>query len=76
MVVHCKMGGRSAKAVALLQERGFTKRAQPEGRHPAWIDRVDPCSQSTRSISIFPCGHATMIIVKFRIATSGLHTAL
>ena len=24
LIVHCKMGGRSAKAVALLQARGFT----------------------------------------------------
>ena len=25
IVVHCKMGGRSAKAVAFLQQSGFTK---------------------------------------------------
>ncbi len=45
MVVHCKMGGRSAKAVALLQERGFTRVRNLKGGILAWIDRVDP-SQS------------------------------
>jgi sulfur-carrier protein adenylyltransferase/sulfurtransferase len=45
MVVHCKMGGRSAKAVALLQERGFKKARNLKGGILSWIDRVDP-SQS------------------------------
>jgi rhodanese-related sulfurtransferase len=45
MVVHSKMGGRSAKAVALLQERGFTRVRNLKGGILAWIDRVDP-SQS------------------------------
>jgi adenylyltransferase/sulfurtransferase len=45
MVVHCKMGGRSAKAVALLQERGFTRARNLKGGILEWIDRVDP-SQS------------------------------
>lgn len=45
MIVHCKMGGRSAKAVALLQERGFTRVRNLTGGILAWIDRVDP-SQS------------------------------
>ena len=48
MVVHCKMGGRSAKAVALLQERGFTRVRNLKGGILAWIDRVDP----TQSVSI------------------------
>jgi MoaD family protein len=42
MVVHCKMGGRSAKAVALLQERGFTRVRNLTGGILAWIDKVDP----------------------------------
>jgi adenylyltransferase/sulfurtransferase len=42
LVVHCKMGGRSAKAVALLQERGFKKVLNLKGGILAWIDRVDP----------------------------------
>ncbi len=45
LVVHCKMGGRSAKAVALLQERGFKRARNLKGGILAWIDRIDP-SQS------------------------------
>ncbi len=41
IVVHCKMGGRSAKAVALLRERGIDAR-NLTGGILAWIDRVDP----------------------------------
>ena len=36
------MGGRSAKAVALLQERGFTRVRNLKGGILAWIDQVDP----------------------------------
>lgn len=42
IVVHCKTGGRSAKAVALLRERGFTSVSNLHGGILAWIDRVDP----------------------------------
>ena len=42
LIVHCKMGGRSAKAVALLQERGFTHATNLKGGILAWIDRIDP----------------------------------
>jgi sulfur-carrier protein adenylyltransferase/sulfurtransferase len=45
IVVHCKMGARSAKAVALLQERGFTRVSNLKGGILDWIDRIDP-SQS------------------------------
>jgi sulfur-carrier protein adenylyltransferase/sulfurtransferase len=45
MIVHCKMGGRSAKAVSLLQERGFSRVSNLKGGILAWIDRIDP-SQS------------------------------
>ncbi len=41
IVVHCKMGGRSAKAVALLRDRGFTRVRNLKGGILAWIDRVD-----------------------------------
>jgi sulfur-carrier protein adenylyltransferase/sulfurtransferase len=41
IVVHCKMGGRSAKAVALLREKGLNAR-NVTGGILAWIDRVDP----------------------------------
>jgi MoaD family protein len=42
LIVHCKMGGRSAKAVALLQERGFTRVRNLTGGILSWIDPVDP----------------------------------
>jgi adenylyltransferase/sulfurtransferase len=45
LVVHCKMGARSAKAVSLLKERGFTRASNLKGGILAWIDRIDP-SQS------------------------------
>jgi molybdopterin/thiamine biosynthesis adenylyltransferase/rhodanese-related sulfurtransferase/molybdopterin converting factor small subunit len=42
IVVHCKMGGRSAKAVALLRDHGITNVRNLTGGILAWIDRVDP----------------------------------
>jgi molybdopterin/thiamine biosynthesis adenylyltransferase/rhodanese-related sulfurtransferase/molybdopterin converting factor small subunit len=41
IVVHCKMGGRSAKAVALLREQGI-EATNLSGGILAWIDRIDP----------------------------------
>jgi len=41
IIVHCKSGVRSAKAVRLLQERGIAAR-NLKGGILAWIDRVDP----------------------------------
>ena len=42
IVVHCKMGGRSAKAVDFLRTVGFTKVKNLRGGILEWIDRVDP----------------------------------
>jgi molybdopterin/thiamine biosynthesis adenylyltransferase/rhodanese-related sulfurtransferase/molybdopterin converting factor small subunit len=42
IVVHCKVGGRSAKAVDLLRGRGFTRVKNLKGGILAWIDRIDP----------------------------------
>ena len=42
IVVHCKMGGRSAKAVAFLQQAGFTKVHNLTGGVTAWAERIDP----------------------------------
>jgi len=42
LVVHCKVGARSAKAVTLLQQRGFTRIHNLKGGILAWIDRIDP----------------------------------
>jgi len=42
VVVHCKMGGRSAKATQLLRERGIGRAQNLKGGILAWIDQVDP----------------------------------
>ena len=42
IIVHCKMGGRSAKAVNLLRERGFTRVQNLKGGILQWIAKVDP----------------------------------
>jgi adenylyltransferase/sulfurtransferase len=42
IVMHCKMGGRSAKAVDLLKQNGFTKVRNMTGGITAWSDKVDP----------------------------------
>ena len=42
IVVHCKMGGRSAKATNLLRDHGFTRIQNLKGGILAWIDRIDP----------------------------------
>ena len=42
-VVHCKMGGRSARAIDALQRSGFTgKLSNLKGGILAWSDEVDP----------------------------------
>jgi sulfur-carrier protein adenylyltransferase/sulfurtransferase len=42
IVVHCKMGGRSAKAVEFLKQSGFRKVKNMKGGILAWSDKVDP----------------------------------
>jgi adenylyltransferase/sulfurtransferase len=42
IVAHCRSGVRSAKAVAFLQQAGFTKVHNLAGGILAWADRVDP----------------------------------
>ena len=41
VVVHCKMGGRSAKAADLLRASGYTKVLNMTGGILAWSDKVD-----------------------------------
>jgi adenylyltransferase/sulfurtransferase len=41
IVVHCKSGGRSARATALLQERGFTRVFNLTGGILQWISEID-----------------------------------
>ena len=42
LLVHCKMGGRSAKAVTLLREKGFDRASNVTGGILAWVDRIEP----------------------------------
>ena len=42
MIVHCKSGVRSGKAVKLLHEAGYKKARNLRGGILAWIDRIDP----------------------------------
>ena len=42
MVVHCKSGVRSAKAIKLLGEHGFTELTNLQGGILGWIKDVDP----------------------------------
>jgi len=41
-VVHCKMGGRSAKAVDFLRQSGFSRVHNLAGGITAWSERIDP----------------------------------
>lgn len=42
IVVHCKLGGRSAKAVDFLKQSGFSNVHNLVGGINAWAERVDP----------------------------------
>ena len=41
-IIHCKVGGRSAKALAFLNESGFTKACHVQGGITAWAREIDP----------------------------------
>jgi adenylyltransferase/sulfurtransferase len=42
IVLHCKLGGRSANATAYLRRAGFARARNLTGGILAWIDQVDP----------------------------------
>jgi len=42
MVVHCRSGGRSARAVDFLRKAGFSRATNLAGGILAWADRIDP----------------------------------
>ncbi len=42
LIVHCKSGGRSSKAVEFLRKSGFTNVKNLTGGILAWSDKVDP----------------------------------
>jgi adenylyltransferase/sulfurtransferase len=41
-IIHCKAGGRSAKALALLVHAGFTDACHLKGGINAWSQEIDP----------------------------------
>jgi len=42
IIVHCKMGGRSARAQQILKDMGFSRVTNLAGGILAWSDQVDP----------------------------------
>jgi adenylyltransferase/sulfurtransferase len=42
IIVHCKSGMRSAKAVQFLKEQGFKQVVNLQGGIAAWSEKVDP----------------------------------
>src|SRR5712671_3616697 len=42
LAVHCKMGGRSARAVNFLKQQGYSKVKNVAGGINAWAERIDP----------------------------------
>jgi adenylyltransferase/sulfurtransferase len=42
MVVHCKSGARSQRAIGFLREQGFTRLKNLKGGILAWAERIDP----------------------------------
>ena len=42
IVVHCKMGGRSAQAALYLRQQGFTRVKNLKGGILDWSDKIDP----------------------------------
>jgi len=42
IIVHCKMGGRSAKAAAFLRQQGFKDVKNLKGGILDWSDKIDP----------------------------------
>ena len=42
IIVHCKMGARSAKAAAFLRQQGYTRVKNLKGGILDWSDKIDP----------------------------------
>ena len=64
IVVHCKMGGRSAKAVDFLGQSGFHKVHNLAGGIKRWAERVDPRCRSTAR----PAGHPNPVKAFFHLS--------
>ncbi len=46
IVLHCKSGGRSAEALAILKGAGFTDSVHVGGGVVAWVNQIDPSQPS------------------------------
>jgi len=55
-VVHCKLGGRSAKAVDFLRQAGFKSVHNLAGGSTAWSERIDPKVPKYRRAQTFRLG--------------------
>lgn len=42
IIVHCRSGGRSSRAVSFLLQNGFTKACNLKGGITAWKTEIDP----------------------------------
>lgn len=42
IIAHCKMGGRSSRAIELLTSKGFKNAYNLKGGIMAWINEIDP----------------------------------
>lgn len=42
IIIHCKGGGRSGRAVEFLQQQGYVNVFNLKGGIMAWIDEIDP----------------------------------
>lgn len=42
IVLHCKMGGRSSRALSFLRQQGYTQIKNLAGGITAWVERIDP----------------------------------
>jgi sulfur-carrier protein adenylyltransferase/sulfurtransferase len=54
ILVHCKSGMRSARAVALLGKHGFTRVGNVTGGIDAWLDQIGACQRSGSIIHRHP----------------------
>jgi rhodanese-related sulfurtransferase len=46
IIVHCKMGGRSGRAVEFLQQHGFNNAFNLKGGIITWINEIDSSMQA------------------------------
>ena len=54
IVVHCKSGGRSARAVALLREKGSPGAPTLTGGILSWINEIDPIPAALLNVVLHP----------------------